>query len=122
MNVLKAASRAGFFVVIASLAGCGSKLHYEKTLEMSSSQPMQTLTIEAPKQDQKVKVDISSKEPVEVVVVLSKDDDGKGKPLATKKDVKTDSLEVTIPKGQEFRVIISASKDTKVTVKIDNVN
>ena len=70
--------------------------------------------IDAPKQEQKVTIEINSAQPVDVVVRLASNP---SKPLVTKKSIKDESFEVTIPANEGFEIVLESTKDTKVSVK-----
>ncbi|HVK09868.1 MAG TPA: hypothetical protein VM597_13925 [Gemmataceae bacterium] len=114
-------------LALVALAGC-SKFHVEKqyTLDMFSTQHIE---VTAPTSEQRIKVTMTSDEPVTVTVLLAKDvptkeefDPGtldKGT-LAQKKDTKDTTLDVTIPAKEKYRVYLSgAKKKAQVSVKID---
>jgi hypothetical protein len=118
-------------LALVVLAGC-SKLHVEKqyTLEPGT---IQHVEVSPPTSDQKLKVSVTSDEPVTVTVLLVKDiPAAKGGAedidpgtlttggLGQKKDVKEATLDVTVPAKEKYRVYISGVKKlAKVTVKID---
>ncbi len=103
----------------ALLPGCSpSKLRYEKSVEIGVEG--KTLIIEAPKKEEKVKIEVTAQDPLSVEVALKKNLD-KGKPLAEKRNSKEITLEVTIPAGEEFCIILMSNKATTATVKANSL-
>lgn len=99
-------------------AGC-QKLSDERTMQLEPGDEKE-LTIDAPKNDQKVTVSVSSPgTPVSVYMALQKDAKA-GKPLASKEKVENDSIEATIPGGNAFVVTLTnqGRKPASVKVKI----
>jgi hypothetical protein len=117
-------------LTLACLAGCNTKVKYEKT---DSLDPFESrvYSVEGPAKDQKVKVEITSTESeITYWVVLDKDKpkdletlDASTKipnALSTGSNKKAETVEVTIPGKQPFSVIIAgAKKKTTITVKIN---
>jgi hypothetical protein len=104
--------------IIAGTSGCNrSRIHFEKT-ETIAQGTDKTYTVDGPKSAQKVKVEVTSKEPVNIKVFLEKEPT---KFLAEKSGVKEASLEVDIPEGAAFTVSVFATKETEVTVKVNNI-
>lgn len=115
-------------LALIALAGC-AKLHLDKnyTLEVLSTQHLE---VSPPTSEQKLKITMTSDEPVNVAVVLVKDippgvEDydpaltATG-PLAIEKNTKAASLTVTIPAKEKYRVYLSgAKKKATVNVKVD---
>jgi hypothetical protein len=111
------------------LAGC-SKIHEQRSFTVEAGGAY-TLGITAPLSEQKVKIEMTSDEPVNVWVVLEKDVPG-GKDefdptalqsgvLAKEKNVKQATLTATIPAKEKYRVYIDgAAKKSNVTVRIDS--
>ena len=110
--------------------GCGQRLEVEKSeaLDVGATKPI--ALIDAPKYEQKIKVEFTSSEsPINVYVVLGKDEnavmDELGKADA-KLDIrgkaeksKAETIDATIPAGKDYGVYLSgASKKTQVTLKI----
>src|SRR5438552_193693 len=106
-----------------SVPGCQWPLNYEKTAQMSVGD-VQVFPVEAPKRDQKIAVAVSSSNgPVNVYVVLEKDQeaakrallDGR-KPansLGDKEKMQEATIEATIPAKNGFVVMLGGvTKDT----------
>jgi hypothetical protein len=117
------------FLAVFALAGC-SKIHEERSFAL---EPGDThgFTVTAPLSDQKVKVEVTSEQPLNVWVILEKDiPQGKTEfdpellqsgVLAKEKATKQATLTATIPAKEKFRVYFDAAvKKTNVTVKIDS--
>jgi hypothetical protein len=116
-------------VAVCALAGC-SKIHEQRqfTIDAGGSHRLQ---ITAPLSEQKVKVEVTSDEPINVWVVLEKDVPGgkeefdpellKSAVLAKEKETKQATLTATIPAKEKYWVYINgAVKTTHVTVKVDS--
>ena len=118
-------------LALVALAGC-SKLHVEKQYALDPGM-VQQVEVSPPTSDQKLKVAMTSDEPITITVMLVKDiPAGKATSedfdpaqlttgtLAQKKDAKEASLDVTIPAKEKYRVYLSGvKKKAQVTVKID---
>jgi uncharacterized protein YcfL len=114
------------------LVGC-SKIHEQRsfTLEPRGGN---TLSISAPLSEQKVKVAVTSDEPVDVWVLLEKDlppgnkdyfdPDAKMKSgiLASEKKTRDATLQATIPGKEKYQIYVSnpGDKAANVTVKVDS--
>jgi len=114
-------------LVVFLLAGC-SKVHDVKTITLKPGET-NIFEVDAPKRDQKVRVVVTSAEPISVAIALTKDIGGQEvtsvsdlkTTLELKKGVKQETIEVTIPAKEKYTVIVSdALKSTDVTVKIDS--
>jgi hypothetical protein len=116
-------------IVLVPLAGC-SKIHEERsfTIETLGSHK---LSITAPLSEQKVKVELTSDEPVNVWVILEKDlptgkdefdpESLKSGVLAKEKGVKQATLTATIPAKEKYCVYVDgATKKANVKVKVDS--
>jgi len=116
-------------LALFALAGC-SKIHEQRsfTIEPAGSH---SLKISAPLSEQKVKVEVTSDEPINVWVVLEKDvpvgkDDFdpeslKSGVLAKEKETKQATLTATIPAKEKSRVYVNgAVKTAHVTAKVDS--
>jgi hypothetical protein len=114
---------------VCILAGC-SKIHEERsfTLDPHNSHSLQ---VSAPVSEQKVKVTMTSNEPVNVYVLLDKhipsgkDDFDpqtmKEGVLAKELKTKEATLTATIPAKEKYRVYVDGSdKTASVTVKVDS--
>jgi hypothetical protein len=107
-------------VLLPLLPGCSpSKLRYEKSIDVGGGEE-KILTIDAPKKEEKVKIEVTAGQPVSVTVTLKKNLNS-GKPLASKSNEKDISLEVTVPAGEEFCIILSGIKQTTATVKANSL-
>jgi hypothetical protein len=100
--------------------GCGSKVNQTSTLSVKPGEA-RMLIVEGPKKNQRVRVEISAASaPVNVFVILSKDESGMEREVAISKpkkptsaingdyNVKTWSGEADIPAGAEFMVWVQA--------------
>ena len=116
-------------LALCLFVGC-SKIHEERsfTVEAGGSHSLQ---ITAPLSEQKVKVVMTSTEPVNVYVLLDKhvpegkddfDADAlKEGVLAKEKAKKEATLTATIPAKEKYRVYVNgAAKSANVTVKVDS--
>ena len=116
-------------VAIIVLAGC-SKIHEKREFSIDPAS-YHSLEITAPLSEQKVKVTLTSDQPVNIYVLLDKDFP-KGKEdfdpetlktglLGSQKSAKDATLDVTIPAKEKYRIVVSgANKKANVTVKIDS--
>lgn len=127
---LSAVLLAGLF----TLTGCPQRVNVEKTVTLEFGDIKQPAIIDAPRSQQKVRVDVNSAEPIDVDVALESEaaditkslTAGKrpdaAKLLASKQGVKTDAVEATIPAGKSYTVILSgARKKTEVKVKVNSI-
>ena len=116
-------------LAILALAGC-SKIHEQRSFTVDAG-GAHSLSITAPLSEQKVKVEVTSDEPINVWVVLEKDvpagkDDFdpeslKSGVVAKEKDTKQATLTATIPAKEKYRVYINGpAKKANVTVKVDS--
>jgi len=122
-------------VVLLMLPGCpsGHTLDYEKTVSM---EPADTkfYTIDAPRSQQKIRVQVDSAEPVDVDVTLETDKadvekalqaqkrPDAAKLLASKQGAKSESVEAMIPAGKSFTIVLSgAKKKTEVKLKVKSI-
>jgi hypothetical protein len=119
-------------LALVALAGC-SKIHEQRSFTLDPFAG-NTLSISAPLSEQKVKVVVSSDEPVNVWILLEKDvpagekdqfdPDAKMKTgiLAKEKDAKEATLTATVPAKEKYQVYVTnpGSKPAAVTVKVDS--
>jgi hypothetical protein len=116
-------------LAVCAVAGC-SKIHEQRSFTIESGGAY-SLHITAPLSEQKVKVEVTSDEPVNVWVILEKDvpsgkDDFdpetlKSGVLGKEKATKQATLTVTVPAKEKFRVQFDGvAKKTTVTAKIDS--
>lgn len=111
------------------VAGC-QRVNVEKTINLTAG-AVEVSIIDAPRSQQKVKVSITSADPIDVDVVLEANKaavmetllSGKrpaaDKVLASKEKVKSDALSATIPAGKEYAILFSgAAKTTEVKVNV----
>ena len=109
---------AFLFIVAIAAPGCSSKVRHNETVKLAAGDT-KTFTIDGPKKEQKVKIEVTSSANISIDVILEKD---KGKkPLDGKLNVKEYTFEATIPAGEAFSVIINANKEAEVTVRINSV-
>jgi len=117
------------FLAVVCLAGC-SKLHEERTFAVDAGWS-KTIMISPPASSQKLKIAMTSDEPVNVWVVLKKDVPGakedidpatiKSSVLASAEKTKSATLDVTIPAKEEFWIVVNGSgKRATGSVKIDS--
>jgi hypothetical protein len=118
-------------LAICLVAGC-SKIHEQRSFDLK---PMggYSLHISAPVSEQKVKITVSSDQPIEVWVLLEKDipESKKDDPepekmtagvLASEKKVKDSALTATVPGKEAYCVFVQnpGNKTATVTVKVDS--
>ena len=119
----------GFTILVP---GCQKALNLEKTLTLTVGAVEVPAIVTAPRGEQKIRVGVTSAEPINVDVVLEADRaaltetllSGKrpatGKTLASKEQVKSDTVTATVPAGKDYAVVLSGaakSTEVKVTVK-----
>src|SRR5947209_6330543 len=129
MRKILSLRRSFLALLLLALTGCGQRLNYERTVELSSGD-VQLILIDPPKREQQVSVMVSPVgSPIDVYVVLDKDSEaGKQalldhkKPagsLASKTKTQEATLEATIPANSGFAILLGgASKSTRVTVNV----
>lgn len=124
-------NRAGIVVVLAcvlAMAGCQSRLKQTRTAVVKAGESRQ-IYVDGPTYEQKVGIDFTASNPVSVYVCLKKDegkvadaaDRGQSAPgvLASAMKSTGQSLEVTVPKKEEFVLIfVGGTKDADLTVTI----
>jgi hypothetical protein len=105
------------FFALLGLVGCNSKVRYDGAFKLEPG-GARTLEVDAPKDDQKVNIEVSSGEAVSMVVAT------KSKELARRSGQVKISEAVDVPAGQKFTIKISldGSKPTDVTVKARSVD
>ena len=124
MRILLSGLRIG---LVCGGTGCQARLNFEKTLGLDRNQ-VETLAVDAPTREQKIVVTITSSAcPVDVYVVLEKDQEAATQALeshlhpknslASQTNVKETTLEATFPGRKGFAVLIGESKVT-TTVKV----
>lgn len=111
--------------------GC-QRVNQEKTISLAAGDIKAPIIVSAPRSQQKIRVSVTSAEPVDVDVVLEANRAGveatllagkrpaADKVVASKEKVKSDTLSATIPAGKEYAVVLSGATKTtevKVTVK-----
>ena len=120
------------YLAVLVLAGC-SKIHETRPFTLK---PLggNTLSISAPLSEQKIKVAVTSDQPVNVWVLLEKDLPSESKDdfdpdksmksgiLAQEKNTKDATLNATIPAKERFQIYVNnpGSKPASVTVKVDS--
>ena len=126
-RIAPAALLAAFFVA----SGCSpQKLNVDRDVSVGPGDARQ-VGIDGPKAEQKVRVQVTATEPVNVDLALdSKSGDlmnklsadkrpAPGEVLASKEKTKSDTLEGTVPAGQAFSIYVSgATKKSDVKLKI----
>jgi hypothetical protein len=118
-------------LAVCAVAGC-SKIHEQRSFTLS---PLggNSLKISAPVSEQKVKVVVTSDQPVNVWILLEKDvaEDKAGDPepemmksgiLAQEANAKDATLTATVPGKEAFRIYVHnpSSKTANVAVTIDS--
>ena len=112
----KAAMFLTLIMALAGIVGCGgSKVRFEKSEEIAGGEG-KTYIFEGPTKDQKVKVDVKADEALLVIVRLEEKDDKDS--LAKSDGKKEATLEVDIPAGKSFVVMIAPRKKCIVTTKV----
>jgi hypothetical protein len=121
-----------FTALVLLASGCQRSLSLEKTVKLLPGDVQAPAIVDAPRAEQKVRVSVTSAEPVDLDVVLEANRaavtegiqanrrPAADKVLASKEQTKADTLSVTIPAGKEFAVLLSGAKketEAKVTVK-----
>jgi hypothetical protein len=119
---------SGFVLLVP---GCQRPLNMEKTINLTPGSVEVPAIVDAPRGEQKVRVSVTSAEPVNVDVVLELNRPAVMEALqagtrpaadtvlASKVQVKADTASVTIPAGKEFAVVLSgATKKTEVKVTV----
>lgn len=128
MRALHYAALVGVSLV---LSGCGQPLSIDKKVTLEAGDITGAALVDAPKSQQKIKVEFTSSEsPINVYVVLGSDEKAIFRELekipvkmadlvASKEKSKGDTLEATIPAGKDYGIYLSgASKKTEVTLKV----
>jgi hypothetical protein len=103
----------------------------EKSVTVLPGEIQVPAIVDAPRADQKVRISVTSAEPVNIDVVLEANQPavmevlqaGKrpaaDKVLASKEQAKAETLSVTVPAGKGFAVILSgAKKETEAKVSV----
>jgi hypothetical protein len=115
--------------IVILATGCQSRLGYDKTITLKHGDIIR-LTVDGPRHEQRAVVDFkSSSSPVDVYVCLKSQEDAvaavaeSGRPAAAAlgqaHHLPSGSVEVTVPAGQPFVVILTGStQETTVDVKI----
>ncbi len=117
-------------VLVVNLSGC-QRFHHEKTVTISPGEA-HSFFVDAPKSEQKVTVEVDAQgTPVNVYVlfeehenaikqkVLAEKSPDPAQLLASKEKVTSDKLQVTVPGGKSFGVILGgATKQTQVKLKL----
>ena len=116
------------------LVGCGSKVHEDLNGEVSMAKDL-IYNVDGPKKAQKVKIVVSSDEPVSVFVVLKKEfseqvetsltgasEQSKLPTVLLGKSFKAKAhdFEVEVPAKEELTIQVTSRKTTKVNVKVDS--
>lgn len=115
---------------IALAPGC-QKVNQEKTVTVSVGSVDAPIILSAPRGEQKIRVSVTSAEPVDVDVVLEANRAGvtetllagkrpaADKVVASKVKAKTDTISATIPAGKEYAIVLSgAMKSTEVKLSV----
>ena len=114
-----------FLVLLISFAGAtgcaASKVRFEKVTEVDPKDGSKVLIVDGPKKEQKVRIEIIAQGPIDVVVKLEKHLESFKDNLAEKHGEKEFTLEVTIPAGEPFCIVLTAPSKTSVTVKAQSI-
>lgn len=123
----------GFFAAaLLALPGC-QQVNVEKALTLEPGDILQPAIVDGPRSQQKIRVEVTATEPIDVDVALESDASDvisglraskrpAGKVLATKQGVKSDTMEATIPAGKSYTVIVSgAKKKSEVKLKVNSI-
>jgi hypothetical protein len=115
-------------LVVIAVAGC-SKIHEQRSFEVDSHS-FHSLEVSAPLSEQKVKVVVTSDQPINAYILLDKNfqdkddfdpDQLREGVLAKEKNTKECTLTATIPAKEKYRVFVNgAANKASVTVKIDS--
>ena len=118
--------------VLLALPGCQG-VNVEKALTLEPGDIVQPAIVDAPRSQQKIRVEVTATEPIDVDVALESDASDvvnglrvskrpESKVLATKQGVKSDAVEATIPAGKSYTVILSgARKKSEVKLKVSSL-
>ena len=117
----------------AALApGCQKAVNIDKTITLTAGSVEAPAILSAPRGEQKIRVSVTSAEPIDVDVVLETNRAGVNETLllgkrpaadqvvASKAKAKTDTVLATIPAGKEYAIVLSGAAKTtevKLTVK-----
>jgi hypothetical protein len=123
----------GFFAAaLLAMPGC-QQVNVEKALTLEPGDILQPAIVDGPRSLQKIRVEVTATEPIDVDLALESDATDvvnglraskrpQGKVLATKQGVKSDSVEATIPAGKSYTVIVSgAKKKSEVKLKVNSL-
>ncbi len=113
-------------LALVVLTGC-SKIHETRPFKVGPGQ-MYYFEITEPVSEQKIKVSVTSENPVNIWVMLTKEvpsqdefDPATRTVLASEKNTKEATITATIPAKEKYRIYITgASKETSGTVKVDS--
>ena len=121
--------------ILLAIPGCpaGQTLAYEKTVNLEPGD-VKSFSIDAPKANQKIRVETEGAERIDVTVTLESEAEkvktflegkmgGSNPPwLARKTEAKQHTLEAEVPAGKGFTVILSgANKKTEVKLKVKSI-
>lgn len=108
--------------LLLSSAGCASKIRYEKSDTVTAGET-KFYEIDGPTKQQRVKIEISSDEKIFVRVFLKKDRSSPdAKPLGETQGTKDASVEVDIPEGETFVIVVDgAGKKASYTIRVNSV-
>jgi hypothetical protein len=114
--------------VVVLLPGCTSRVSFDKTLTLEPG-AIKMYTIDAPRREQKVRIQVDSREPVTCYVGLADaagemqkalERDAQPTALGGKSGVTQESFDVSIAAGKEFVIFLSGAKkpsEVKLSVK-----
>jgi hypothetical protein len=118
---------AGVLVVLAGLAGC-QPLRFEKTYDFDPVET-RTLDFDAPRYDQKLKIEVTSSGPAVSAYLVKTDDKaaaernlGNGKApadsLGGQDRSESISFEATVPAKTEYTLVVHNTTTNKATVQV----
>lgn len=120
-------------LLLLALAGCQRPVSEDKSLTLQPGDIVQPAIVPAPRGEQKVRVEVTASEPIDVDVALEEQKEpimsalrtdkrpDAAKTLKSQPQTKSATLDVTIPAGKEYTVILSgARKKSDVRVKVNS--
>jgi hypothetical protein len=119
--------RAGLLLIASAAFLCGcQRLNHERTIALEEGE-IRSVEIDAPTRDQTVTVSVTAGSPVDVFIVLERDEEATKEALSLQKAPNTQlagklkvqdaTLEAAIPAKKRFAVLLSGAR-TKTDVKL----
>jgi hypothetical protein len=118
MKLTRLATVYPLAILLAAATGC-TRLNYDKSIELEPGED-KVLEVDAAKNEQNLKVQVNSAEPIIVTLTLKKNLESSKAALAEKRNVKEADFEVTVPGGEQLCIVLSTLKKTNVKVKANN--